>query len=261
MSKRAAKQNPRFAIIGGDIAYAVPDVVNGKEEDYEKWRDFFRCWMRDMKDKRGCLIPLLVTIGNHEVTDGGFHRSPNEAPLFYALFERGYYDLSFGDYAHFNFLDSSHTHSVKGPQAEWLYRNLRAANKKNFAHRFAIYHVGAYPSSAPFEGTVSKRVRKYWVPLFERYNIDACFESHDHAYKRTHPLLEGVANPEGIVYFGDGSWGVKPRKPNKKRPYLAKAASSQQVLVVDLLATSRKFKAVDPDGKVIDRYMQDVRKN
>ncbi len=251
MCQQAAKENPRFAIIGGDIAYSV--TKDSKEEDWEKWHTFFACWSDVMRDSEGCLIPLLATIGNHEVS-GSFSKSQHEASLYYMFFEKSFYELGFGDYLHLTFLDSDHTQQIKGAQTNWLRAVL--ARTRHYDHRFVIYHVAAYPSSSTFDFHVSKKVRKFWVPLFEKYKVNACFESHDHAYKRTHPLINGKKDTKGVVYFGDGSWGVKPRIPDPDRPYLAHTAETQQVLVIKLTREGREFWAVDPKGHMIDYFAQ-----
>ena len=205
-----------------------------------------------MRDRDGCLIPILTAIGNHEVM-GRYNRSMKEAPFYYLFFEKGTYALGFGKYAHFTFLDSNHTQKVKGKQTDWLKKVL--AKNKDHTHRFCVYHVGAYPSNGKETSSTCKAVRTHWVPLFERYKLDACFENHDHAYKRTHPLINGKKSSKGVIYFGDGSWGVKPRQP-KSRPYLAKALAEQQVLVVELSKSKRRYWAVNAKGKVIDRHEQ-----
>lgn len=253
MSHRAAKSNPRFAVLGGDLAYSAPKGSTGDPEDFDRWCKFFDGWLKEMKDKDGCLIPLFVTIGNHEVT-GHFSKTLADAPFYYAFFEKACYDFGFGNYAHFIFLDSGHTHGIKGKQKKWLAETLKS--HKNYLHRFATYHVGAYPSVGNYDDHVRDHVRKHWVPLFEKYKLDVCFENHDHAYKRTHPLIDSKVNPDGIVYFGDGSWGVKPRKPKGERPYIACAVETQQVLVVELYKDWRKFWAIDLDGKKIDQFEQ-----
>ncbi len=252
MCKQAAKENPRFVILGGDIAYSASKSGG---ENWKKWHNFFLSWHKLMRDKEGCLIPLLTTIGNHEVT-GSFDRSMKEAPFYYSFFEKATYDLSFGSYAHFTFLDTGHTQKIAGKQTDWLKKVLQ--KNQNHLHRFCVYHVGAYPSSRSESSSSCKNVRKHWVPLFEKYKVDACFESHDHAYKRTHPLIKGKKDPKGVVYLGDGSWGVQPRKP-ESRSYLAHKAGKQQALVVELSKAGRKFWAVDKGGKMIDYYEQNVR--
>ena len=254
MSHKASKMSPRFAIIGGDIAYAAPK--EGNAENFSRWCDFFRCWMKDMKDKDGCQIPLFVAIGNHEVA-GHFGKTPKEAPFYYAFFERACYDFGFGNYAHFTFLDSGHTHGIKGHQKVWIENTLKTHTK--YLHRFVTYHVGAYPSVGKFNDHVRDHIRKYWVPIFEKYRVDACFESHDHAYKRTYPLLQDKPHPDGIVYYGDGSWGVKPREPKEDRSYIAHTRGVQQVLVVELYQDKRRFWAVDLEGTEFDHFEQAVR--
>jgi len=252
MTKTVAKQNPRFAVIGGDIAYSAPKKKG--YDDFYQWEKFFTTWDREMIDTDGCLIPLLVTIGNHEVI-GRFECLPEDAPIYYALFEKGHYDVRFGKYLHFIFLDSNHTCPVTGLQTVWLEKTLR--ENPGFPHRFGICHVGPYPSTGPFKLKIRKQIRELWVPLFEKHKLHIFFENHDHGYKRTYPLIQDRINPRGIVYIGDGSWGVNPRKP-EKRPYLAFAAQEQQVTVVELTNTKRSFYAVNVDGKIIDRYEQNL---
>ena len=113
-------------------------------------------------------------------------------------------------------MDSGHTHPINGAQTEWLAGVLEA--RQLVPHKFALYHVPAYPSSRPFNYGISKQIRKNWVPLFDKYKLTAAFENHDHDYKRTHPLLEGKTAPKGVIYLGDGAWGVEtPRKARQVR--------------------------------------------
>ncbi len=255
---QAAKQNPRFVLIGGDIAYAAPSAKTQKE-DFSRWLLWLKCWNDTMVTTDGFLIPLLPCIGNHEVK-GGFDQTPEEAPLFYSFFAmpgpQGYNSLHFGSYLGLTFLDSGHTHPIAGEQSSWLEKELKS--QSNLLHRFAIYHVPGYPCVRFFRSNYSTSVRRNWVPLFERYKLHAAFENHDHAYKRTFPLLNGDPDPNGVVYIGDGSWGVKPRTPKKasRTTYLAKTASTRQFCKVEISKDYRKFTAITPDGEVIDEYIQ-----
>lgn len=250
MSKQVAKRNPRFAIIGGDIAYAAPKDKD-KKERFTRWLDFFEYWTEDMRDSDGCLIPLLVGIGNHEV-HGRYDMGPKNAPFYYALFERGYYEIKFANYAQFIFLDSGHTSPIKGEQRRWLENTLMMGAGAQY--RFATYHVGAYPGKKS-KDKVSKEVRKAWCPLFDAFNVDACFECHNHLYKRTHPLRNGKIDPTGVVYMGDGSWGVEPREPEDAW-YLAKTKAAQQVLSVELAKNQQRFTSIGPKGQEIDTYVR-----
>lgn len=71
-------RSPDFALLGGDLAYA-----NG--EDYRNWLDWISCYSRNAKNEDGYSIPFVVAIGNHEV-NGGYGKTPKEAPMFYNFF-------------------------------------------------------------------------------------------------------------------------------------------------------------------------------
>jgi acid phosphatase type 7 len=177
--------------------------------------------------------------------------------VFDGLFsETGYASLDFGDYLSMIFLDTNHTSPIGGAQTDWLAKTLK--EREEFPTVFVYNHVPAYPSFRPFkyaegeEGTGSDN-RKYWCPLFERYNVDAVFEHHDHTFKRTHPLLDGRVNDNGIVYLGDGSWG-KLRRPEgpEKRPYLAVSDEAYHLTVHRIEGKQRFHVALSDVGKVVD---------
>ena len=260
MAKMVASKSPQFVLLGGDIAYSVKDKRQGTD-NFDRWLAFLQAWSKLMKDPNGCLIPLVPTIGNHEVV-GYYEQTPEQAKFFYSLFAcpgpQGYKLLLFGKYMAINILDTNHTHPIGGEQTTWLRDALRQSY--SYLHRFAIYHVPAYPSVRYFRMRESCAVRRHWVPLFERYSLHAAFENHDHAYKRTHPLVDGSENARGVVYIGDGSWGVKPRIPKKasRTSYLAKTKSRRQFILVELTNEQRSYQSISSDDEVIDSYIQKV---
>jgi hypothetical protein len=87
----------------------------------------------------------------------------------------------------------------------------------------------------------------------ERYNVDAVFEHHDHTYKRTHPLLDGHADANGIPYICDGSWGKlrRPKTP-QERPYLAVTRESYHLTLHRIEGNQRFHVALSDKGKVMD---------
>lgn len=253
---QAAKQNPHFAVVGGDIAYAVKrknDIDN-----MERWIEWIRTWNATMKAEGGRLIPIVAAIGNHDIP-GLWGQTPMQAKVFLALFPRpsgsSFTVLDFGHYLSLFLLDSGHATPVKGLQSFWLDAALK--NRNDSTNRIAVYHVPAYPSVRSFHNDRCECVRKYWVPIFEKHKLHFAFEHHDHAYKRTHPLLKNKVEKEGIVYFGDGAWGIEePRKPrgNKKRPYIAKFASERHFILVSLKGKEQKVTSINAQGKVLDSY-------
>ncbi|HEY1602244.1 MAG TPA: metallophosphoesterase family protein [Pirellulales bacterium] len=250
----AAVQAPQFVVIGGDLAYE-----NGKSPD--TFLEFLKNYSRDLRSDRQQLIPMLACIGNHEV-NGGYGKSRKEAPFFYAMFDglfsdSGYASLDFGDYLSLVLLDTNHTTPIEGAQTDWLAKTLK--DREECPTVFVFNHVPAYPSFRPigldFAGDLGTGTgnRKLWAPLFERYNVDAVFEHHDHTYKRTHPLLDGHTNKNGIVYLGDGSWGKirKPAKP-EARPYLAVTDEAYHLSVHRIEGDQRFHVALSDTGRVVD---------
>ena len=260
MTKKVASMNPRFVLLGGDIAYSV----KGKrqhDEKFDRWLSVLQTWTKCMKATDGTIIPLIPAIGNHEVI-GYYDQTPDKAKFFYALFAcpglDGYKQLLFGKYMSICILDSNHTHPIGGAQTTWLQEALRQAYCRT--HRFAIYHVPAYPSVRYFRMKESCSIRRHWVPLFQRYSLHAAFENHEHAYKRTHPLIDDSEHPDGVVYFGDGSWGAKPRIPKNPRrtSYLAKTKCCRQFILVEISNENRSYKAITNEGEIVDTFTQKV---
>ncbi|MEM1283635.1 MAG: metallophosphoesterase family protein, partial [Chlamydiota bacterium] len=249
MNVTAAATDPMFAVLGGDIAYSAPKL-NLFKEDVSRWINWLQIWFKTMVTKDGRLIPIVITIGNHEVI-GRYDQPPERAKFFYSLFkwptQGGYQVIDFDHYMSIWVLDSGHTHPIDGKQKEWLETTLNQRNE--LPHKFAVYHVPAYPSVRKVKGSISKQIRELWIPIFEDHGINTAFEHHDHAYKRTHPIYKGqIDSNKGVLYLGDGAWGVKkprtPKSPND-RWYLAKTKSTRHFILVTLYGLKRHYKAID----------------
>jgi hypothetical protein len=95
--------------------------------------------------------------------------------------------------------------------------------------------------------------RQHWVPLFEKHNVDLVLEHHDHTFKRTHPLLNGHVDPNGIIYLGDGSWGrLRAPKPPEDRPYLATTHEAYHLTLHRLEGDQAFHMAIEETGKIMD---------
>lgn len=259
---QAAKANPDFAVIGGDIAYSADTKHGLFPEEFPRWLKWLISWKKTMVTQEGFLIPILPTIGNHE-TKGGYGGSPMDAPCFYAFFPlpgvQGFNVVDFGNYMSIILLDSGHTHPVSGKQTDWLFYTLQA--RENVPYKFAVYHVPAYPSSSKrsrkHSYEIGNKIRQHWVPLFDKFSLTAGFEHHDHDFKRTYPLKNGKKCEKGVVYMGDGAWGVAvPRMPKRCLPYIAQALPQTHFILVTLNDESVKYEAINGKGEIIDRYEQ-----
>jgi hypothetical protein len=251
----AAKQEPYFALVGGDLGYD-----NGSSA--KTAIQFVQNYAKHMIDPKGRLIPLVTCIGNHEVR-GGYKGKRADAtyylPLFDGLYKESTYNaLDFGDYLSLVLLDTGHVSPIGGDQTDWLDSAL--AEREGRPHLFVANHVPAYPSYRAPEGFANlfgtgEANRLHWCPLFEKYRVDAVLEHHDHTFKRTHPLTGGLVDKYGVPYLGDGSWGML-RAPNapEKRPYLAKVAKAYHVTVHRFEGDQRYHVALDDTGRVADVY-------
>jgi acid phosphatase type 7 len=265
MNALAAKFDPAFIVIGGDLAYAN-NRPEDKPESVQRWYDFFDSWKKNAVAPDGRLIPLLCTLGNHEVK-GFWGKPPENAPCFYACFsmpgKQGYNNLDFGDYLTLLLMDSGHTHPIDGAQTEWLSKTL--SQRQTVPHVFPIYHVPAYPSCRPDEegenSDLTQQVRKFWCPQFEKYGVQVSFEHHDHAYKRTKPMLGGKIDPKGIIYLGDGAWGVRLRtsEPDGPRWYIEKSGIVRHFYLVTLYPDRRDILAINDKGEVFDEVHQPIK--
>lgn len=251
----AGKQEPSFALIGGDLAYD-----NGKSP--ETFLAFLKNYSQHVIDAKGRMVPMISCPGNHEVK-GGYSLNRADAPAYLSVFdgfftETSYGVLDFGDYLSIVMLDTNHLSPIAGAQTDWLAKTL--ADREDRPHVFVANHVPAYPSVRDPQGKdggpgTGADNRKHWCPLFERYKVDVVLEHHDHAFKRTRPLTNGLYDEYGVPYLGDGSWGkIRTPKRPEERPYLATVSEAFHVSVHRLEGKDRYHVALEESGKIADVY-------
>ena len=249
--RQVGKRDPAFVVLGGDIAYC-----NGEAERVARWYGFLGAWQDLVRGADGRLIPIIAAIGNHEVK-GRFDQTPDKATFFHALFAfpgpPSYNALDFGNYLSLILLDTGHTNPISGVQTQWLDTTLAA--RRDVPHLMAVYHVPAYPSVRKFDGKYSTAIRNHWTILFDKYSLDVAFENHDHAYKRTPRITDGKPDPEGVLYLGDGGWGVeiRPSHTAEETWYLDRSESRSHFIEVTLHNDSASFLAIDGEGVVFDQ--------
>jgi hypothetical protein len=255
----AATQDPMFTLIAGDLGY--DDGVDAGIS-----LAFLRNYRREMIDSFGRLIPLVVTLGNHEVR-GGYHQPRERATFFFPLHDGLYSDtsyaaLDFGDYLSLVLLDTGHVARIAGEQTAWLMKTL--AERAERPHLIVAYHVPAYPSHREYDPTnqygCGCDTRKLWCPLFEKHNVDVVLEHHDHTFKRTFPIKGGHIDKHGVTFLGDGSWGrLRPPIPLEDRPYLAKVSMAYHLSLHQLEADREYHLALSEGGRVADVCMTQKR--
>jgi len=255
MNKVAAQKNPDFVILGGDIAYACGHrLFEGKHGSVSKWVDFFEEWETSMRGERGRLIPVVAVIGNHDVAPKD-RKEKGKNSLFLRFFPSStdltYKTVDIAGALCLVLLDSGHLFSLEKQQKVWLEQTLQA--KQKMLWKIPVYHLSGYPSTYLFNNARPTNLRRNWTPLFEQYGVKLVFEHHNHAFKRTYPMLEEKINPEGIVYMGDGCWGAPPRKVVKSY-YLENSLSSNSFSLLTVDVKSLQVEVFNNKNELIDTW-------
>lgn len=247
-------RDPDLIVLGGDLAYE--DGRNG-----ERAALWIRTWAGAAVAPDGRAIPFISCIGNHEV-QGHYNGSPDKAPYFFAMLPVGataLHAVDVGDQLSFILLDTAHTTPIAGKQSEWLQGELdRRAGRPAI---IPVYHYPAWPvvkvpkgGSDPGENQIALAIRANWVPRFEAAGVRIALEHDQHAYKRTVPLKAGQPDPAGIVYLGDGAWGVDVRKVYPGLTWLAKSAEVRHGYLLEIHRGGRiAVSAIDETGTVFDQ--------
>ena len=283
----ASKYNPDAVLLGGDYPDEVLSIT-----DYKKWDKWLDSYSKNMITEDGLLIPMIMAIGNHDVV-GGFDQTYKDAPFFFRYFPQtnnnyeSFFLKFFGEDIVLFVLDSGHCYDYAGKQYDWLKKKLKSLN--NIPVKFALYHVPIFPSVRfanenflyrvlhPLAKLSHKNInfsmllcsqsylgKKYWLPLFDKYQLTAAFEHHDHTLKRTKPIRFGMIHPYGTVYLGDGSWAPK-FQCNPIQSYLsgcfAKCTSRIQFFwLIDIKNDNICYKAISKNNQIIDEYTQKIQK-
>lgn len=256
--EQGGKLDPMFCAIGGDLAYA-----NGELWEYRTWDRWFENYDEYMRAPDGRMIPIFAAIGNHETNDFETTNPAIVAPFYDMYFGRAqsdsktYFSRMFGSETLMIALDSGHVVPHGGEQTAWLAETL-AANC-GVPYIFCMYHVPLYPSHRDFDGAGSVMGRVHWEPYFLTYDITAGFENHDHKLKRSKPMKMGEPAEDGVLYIGDGCFGVSPRdsETTGQRPYLAVDAPKAHIWLVEAGKENVRYRAFGEDGELLDDHLQE----
>ncbi|WP_299592369.1 metallophosphoesterase family protein [uncultured Microbulbifer sp.] len=232
----------RFYMIAGDL------IDHGQEQD--NWDQFFH--EGSSVFDRSMLVPAL---GNHD-SHGGH---PTLYLKQFALPDNGSKKLDLGRTYHVTYQDllvvvmDSNYHLVEPElQVDWLDRVLGESDAR---WKVVIYH---HPFYASREGRNNKLIRDAWGPVFDKHNVDIAFQGHDHAYMRTVPMRANepvVGGEQGTIYLVAVS-GTKMYEQELPEfaAFGAVNTRTYQVIDVDPMAGSLKYRAIDDRGNTVDQF-------
>ena len=232
--------NAAFMLFAGDL------VNNGSADN--EWEELFYAagWIPGT-------MPSIMLPGNHS------YLSKKLSPLWRAHFtlpENGPAGLEettyHVDYQGVRFIMLNGNEKLT-EQAVWLDSIL--SNNSNQWTVAAIHQ--------PIYSTGQKRdevkLRKAFLPVFDKYTVDIVLQGHDHTYGRSHKLYNGDIVPEnrnGTIYVVSVS-GPKVYTVNEKFKHLfVKIGNNVQLFqVLEFKEKQIHFKAITASGKIYDEFV------
>lgn len=228
-----AARDPRFVLHPGDIANA-----DGGSNPPDTWYSFFDT-LQHAVDTSGCIIPIIPTIGNHEVLGGGsgaqwagaeYGNKPDfdahtrgDAEWYYSFFPAfpgltGYGLLDFGDYLSVWALDPGISTRWDEGQLDWL--NATLAARQHVPHRLVNLHYGPWPAGRRVMANYYRDTQPVLCPILEDRGVRLVLTGHEHVLSRTVPITggsylaggaDGTDLESGVVYVGAGPGGAAVR--------------------------------------------------
>lgn len=218
-NKMVAKLKPHAVLFNGDFTGL---------DTPKQWVEWFDDWEHTIAED-GRITPLVVTRGNHELTNRSIRN------LFNVPHKRIYYDVQFGGTL-LNIISLNSEIYKFGRQKMFLRNSLKT--HAHFNWQIPQYHrpIRAHVAHKKEMNTEYRN----FVPLFEKYkNVRLCLENDSHTCKVTWPIIQSEEfgseegfirnDSDGIVYAGEGCWGAPLRAANDSKCWTRNAEAVNQV--------------------------------
>ncbi len=247
---RIIDEDPLFVVNTGDL------VSNGNNMSH--WEHFFR-----INDSLIRNVPYYTVLGNHE------HDSENYYDFFSLPGNERYYFFSVGD-ALFVVLDMEGPHYdapkyLEGEQREAFWNNI---SKKYFEEEkewlenllslnddagyiFVFFHPTFYSIKKSRVADAELR-RAFWGDIFERHNVTAVLNGHDHYYHH--------AEHGGTHYIVTAGGGAPLYNTDAIQPETIKYKKIEHFMRIDVGLEKTSMKAIDINGELIEEIIVDKRK-
>jgi Purple acid Phosphatase, N-terminal domain/Calcineurin-like phosphoesterase len=91
------------------------------------------------------------------------------------------------------------SHGTPNLQTRWLERTLAEARRDRSVDMIVVFmHQCAMSTSVPGNGS-DLGIRRTWLPLFDKYEVDLVLSGHEHDYERSFPVRGFDAGKHGTV--------------------------------------------------------------
>ena len=213
---------------------------------------------------KSLMIPWYITLGNHD------YEGNVDAELVYGMTSKRwieparYYSftkkLRNSACVLFVILDSSpfvdeylnqkdDGHHVAGQKTavQWHWCDS-VLSTSTASWKFVFFHHPAYSASSKHGSTLE--IQRAFVPMFEKYHVNACFSGHDHDLQHSRP--ENAT----VEYFGCG--GGSETRPAGQAAFTKYSNASLGFGVVSLTQRTMRFSFVNELGEQL--YVYDIQR-
>ena len=240
------------------------DLVDNGEHPYQ-WNEWFT--------RIGPMItriPAAPVMGNHETYTMDWKVRMPQAYLHYfqlpegapALYKNQFYSFDYGD-VHYVVLNTQMREMEKfqpnllQDQLAWFRADMEKTKKKwkvVLMHK-DVLRYGFLTRKTPREEGFSEE-GKTFMPLFDKYNVDAVLTAHLHTYRNRGRIYGFKRDTKGPLYILTGVAG-DVRYPNLWKRHsldvsIAPQPETNNYMVLEVSADGLRFSCYLPDGTKID---------
>lgn len=232
-------RNPDLFVFNGDYVNCEGFISSGNTNNWFSILDSFS----ELVSAEGYHIPIVATVGNHEVTPMALSGSGDHAGekvhnanylrlFFHSIWNEdkdGYGQIYAGNYFMLICLDTDHQNTAAS-QTPWL-NELYNKLGNRYTHVLATEHINPYPGHRGFDMSPTPEAyepsvivqRGEWHPILQKINTRFIHCGHEHLFTVSPRIQVNSENPQGhvnadayesIVYTGSGGLGTNLRTVN-----------------------------------------------
>lgn len=239
------KRRPNFVVHLGDVVDSGPDKREWVHDLFAPCRELFG------------RVAVFPCIGNHEKNHEHYYK------YFSLPKPEYYYSFTYAN-AEFFSIDTNKKVNPGSEQYEWLDNALA---RSRAAWKICFHHHPAYTSDNDDYGDSFKTAKvpygdqnaRQLAALYEKHNVDFCFNGHIHVYERTWPIRDGKVNKaSGVRYITSGGGGGRLEDFSPTPAFFkAEFRSDFHYCYFTVHGGNLYFKAFDKDDRLVDQFTFD----
>lgn len=233
------------------------DLISQRDGNHDnEWGEWF-----DALGWQGAMVNQFVTPGNHEYSDDD-HGPALLAPQFstqFSALKNGPASLQdtvyFTNYQGVLLISLNSTAAMLDEklaqlQAAWLEQVLAQQQATKPRWVLVTFH---HPLHSVSEGRDNARLRQYWQPIFDKFQVDLVLQGHDHTYGRFTSAAKAGTGPVYLVSVAGPKMYLSSKQAQNSMQRLAE--DTQLFQLIDVSATALSYQARTAKGELYDAFM------